>query len=501
MNTPKSACKAKNPEFCRYHSSHSEDYNTRAERYYEMAKEHFEKARSLEDRYENERDLREAETEYAATDKGRQHFAQIHDETDDVMEKERLKEIIEEGERIRDYIEDKADGVIKFPASKLEIAEKRIATANRKLERAGIKERFTYTSEEYIEKDKEGNAYNMVALSLSHPTLSVNGWSFVAGVDKTEDGSLVTRALPSQELNGYRPEQFQCDHCGSNRRRNSTYLLRNEEGEYKQVGSNCLKSFLGVKPQGLWALDYDPEEGDEFIMKGGRQYGGADSAIPTHELVATALAVSEGGEKYVSKKAAYEWGLTATVADVQDYMFSKNRDKWKGIEANDYMAQAQEILNTTNFDGDDDYNTNMRTLVSQEYTSMKHMGYVASVIAAHKRQQNSALKKAERDAIPKAVGYLGKPTEKLKDVKLKVTKKHVSESYYNGYERTSTLLIMEDELGRQVKWSAAGYKDVEEGSEITIKSATIKDIDVYNGNEQTIITRARIADPEPTPEA
>lgn len=494
MNTPKSACKAKNPEFCRYHSSNSGNYDARAESAYNHFKEAVKSSKNLDDRYHNEANLDEAAQEYAATDSGREFFSQQLAETEDWAEKERLEKLLESGERLRAYIEDKADGIVRFPASKLEIAEKRIETANRKLARAGLEERFTYTTEEYVETDKDGHAYNMIALSISHPALSVSGWSFVAAVDKTEDGSTITRTLPSQELNGYRPEHFQCDHCGSNRRRNSTYLLRNAEGEYKQVGSNCLTSFLGVKPSGLWMLDYDPEEGNSFIERGGRVWGSSDSAMNTTELIAAALAVSEGGEKYISKKAAYEWGLTPTVNDVQDYFFGRGSKKWENIDHHEHIEEAKRIMETTNFDGDDDYNTNMRTLLSQEYTSVKHMGYVASVIAAHKRQTADADRVAEKAAKPKAVGYLGQPDEKIKNVKLKVTKKIQSEFFYNGYERTSTLVIMEDELGRQVKWSASGSKSFQEGDEITITSATIKGTDIYNDNEQTIITRARVAE-------
>lgn len=491
MTVTKSACKAKNPEFCRYHSSRSENYNARAEKSYNFWKEELANAKTLDDRSHAEESLSEAELEYAATDAGREMLEQQRDSATDPMEQERLNNVLADADHLREYIESKADGIVRFPASKMEEAEKRIDKANRKLERAGIEDRFSYTTEEYIEHDKEGNAFTMVALSLSRPQISYNGWTFAAAVDKTDNGATVIRS-GAGELNGYRPEEFKCDHCGSNRRRSSTYLLRNEEGEYKQVGSNCLQSFLGVKPSGLWALDYDPEAGDEFIDRGRRSPGSADSAIPTTELVAAALAVSDGGEKYVSKKAAYDWGDTSTVSDVQSYFWSKNRDQWKDIDHHSYTEQAKELLANTTFEGEDDYNTNMRALLSNEYTSVKHMGFVASVIAANRRQKRDT-EKAKAEAV-KAVGYLGKPEEKLKNLKLKVLKSHPITNYYNGVERPSTLLIMEDAQGRQVKWYATGSRDYEDGAEITISSATIKDNDTFNGNEQTVITRARVVE-------
>jgi DNA helicase-2/ATP-dependent DNA helicase PcrA len=36
-----------------------------------------------------------------------------------------------------------------------------------------------------------------------------------------------------------------CDHCNETRHRKETFVLRNEEGEEKQVGSTCLKEFFG----------------------------------------------------------------------------------------------------------------------------------------------------------------------------------------------------------------------------------------------------------------
>lgn len=486
MNTSKSACKAKNPEFCRFHSSNSGANDARIEKLYNNYLQEFENSSNVADRYYVEEQLRELEVEYAATDAGREHFATLLDNATDPVEREELNRKITEGDRLREYIEDKADGVSRFPASKLEEAEKRIAAANRKLERAGVEERFTYTTEEYIERDKDGNAYQMIALSISHPTLQVNGWNFVAAVDKAEDGSLITRTLKGQELDGYRPDQYKCDHCGANRRRNSTYLLRNEDGEFKQVGSNCLQSFLGVKPRALWALDYDPEGNGDYFDKGHRTYGSSDTLIPTHEVVAAALAVSDGGEKYVSKGYAYETGKISTVSDMKDYFFSAKRERWSGVNHHEYESQAKELINSTQFEGEGDYVTNMRTLMNQEYTSVKHLGYVASVIAANRRQAAQA-----KPAKPKAVGYLGQVKDKVSNLNLKITHKFVDTSYYNGAEVTTTTLIMEDSLGRQVKWKASGYKEWSTGDEIAVSTAAIKGLEQYRGNEQTIITRAK----------
>jgi hypothetical protein len=55
------------------------------------------------------------------------------------------------------------------------------------------------------------------------------------------------------------PEEFDandttCDHCGTKRSRNKSFLIQNEEGEWKRVGGDCVKKFLGVNPESFFKL-------------------------------------------------------------------------------------------------------------------------------------------------------------------------------------------------------------------------------------------------------
>jgi hypothetical protein len=489
--TYSSKCRAKNKEFCRYHgTADSTTYQDRIEASYNSVTDAYQKANQLDERYELEQRLNAVQVEYAATDKGSTFFQTQLDEATDETEKDRYKEILEEGARFRASIEDKADGVINVLASRFEEAEKRIDTANRKLARAGLTERFTYTTEDYVETDKNGNMYQMKKLYLSHPTIQHEGWSFVATVDKTGDeNSLITRTLPSQELNGYRPDKFQCDHCGSNRKRNSTYLLRNEEGEYKQVGSNCLEPFLGTKPKALWTLQYEPEEDDNLVDRGKRQPGGADSLMPTKDVVAAALLVSNNGDSYVSRSNAMEYGAPSTASNVLTYFYGKN-SAWGNRDYKENLAAAEKIIAETKFDDTNDYATNMKTLLAQEYITPKHLGYVTSVVSAYKRQQE----KAAKVTAPKSVGYLGKTGDKISNQFVTIKNIHHSTSVYNGVQIEKTLVVMTDEDNHEIKWWASGNKEYKTGDKLVLKSATIKDLDSFNGNDQTVVTRAKLLD-------
>lgn len=86
--------------------------------------------------------------------------------------------------------------------------------------------------------------YALVQLHGEAPVL--RGWTLAAVVEHGDRHSSVRSLLPDRDL---LLESFSapvCDHCGLSRRRSRTYvLLRAETGELRQVGSGCLRDFLG----------------------------------------------------------------------------------------------------------------------------------------------------------------------------------------------------------------------------------------------------------------
>src|SRR5665648_701654 len=196
-----------------------------------------------------------------------------------------------------------------IPSARLHDAIAKIDAANRKLERAGIDNRFTYQTQEYL-KTSTRDAYGYLQVShelrtkltLSEPEIAYNGWQFVAALDATEHG-FIARTAPGQDLQGCRAATQACDHCGKARHRNSTYIVKNAAGDRKQIGSNCLEPFLGVKPKGLWALEWDldleePAARDDYDASGS---GGGSDAIPVRHLIATAMPVSDGGKGFMPR--------------------------------------------------------------------------------------------------------------------------------------------------------------------------------------------------------
>jgi len=498
MTTTTTACQARNPEFCRYHgSSRRGGFERSTLNHVTRLRTKYENATNFDAKFALEQELRDAEVDYAATVQGEEELrTRIENATS--LEREQLESTLAEGLTLRARMEaEEEDGITSFPASKLDEAIKRVERANRKLERAGIDERFTYTVEDYMETDENGDRYSMVRFGISHPTISENGWSFVAAVDKVSDeGDVVTRVLPGQDLDGYRPEHFECEHCGSNRRRKATYLVRHENGEMKQVGSNCLEPFLGVKPKALWALSYDMEENGNLIDRGARERGGADSLTPTVEVVAAALAVSNEGENYISSSNAYNNGGVSTSGMVRQFFFG-TRTNTETIDHTPYLARAQEIIQNTTFDGEGDYANNMRTLLHQEYVNPRHFGYVTSVVAAEGRARRQAEREAARASRIRSVGFIAPKGEKFVGTPVKIKKIVPFTSEY-GYSSTSgRMIIMTTPEGHDIKWSTTGSDEaiwaVKEGQNVILDRATVKEHEHYNGDDQTVVKNAKIS--------
>lgn len=488
--SPISKCTLENPEICRIHGNQRKiKFERQAEAELKKQQISVEAAQEMNnmDLYINAKHMLDwAELKYYATTKGE---AELREKISEAIwpDKEALEEKLEAALQERERIEakDLDDNTYEFPESKLPEAIKRIDKANRKLERSGVEGRFTYTTEEFTEIGEDGMEYYMTRLIIQQPPLNIAGYDFVAAVDVAESG-ILTRVLPGQSLSGYKPNEMVCDHCGRRRFRKATYLLKDAEtGEYKQVGSSCLESFLGVKPHGLWSLNYDMED-VEKLDTGKRST--TDVAVPLINTVAIALAVSDNGRAFKSRARAQDYGTESTADEVKNQLFGVKVEK---VDYDEYLEKAKTIIEETKFDGDSDYETNMRSILTAEKVRSKHIGFAASVVSAYNRQQEREIKTTLPINQP-ALGFIGVEKDKLKDITLTVKKAISLENNYGYHESTDTLLIMRTEDNKEVVWKASGYKDFNPGDKVNMKSGTVKGQDHKYGSDQTLVTRAKL---------
>jgi hypothetical protein len=143
------------------------------------------------------------------------------------------------------------------------------------------------------------------------------GWTFIGRLEHDQVIGTIVRTAPGYTVPStyYEAEHTNCDHCKTNRFRKDTFVLGHENGEYKQVGRQCIKDFLGhEKPERiaqyfsfLFQVEDMAEEYEGMSGSGGERYEYFDLI----SWLATTSAVIR----------AYGW-LSRTKAKESDYALS-----------------------------------------------------------------------------------------------------------------------------------------------------------------------------------
>lgn len=399
-----------------------------------------------------------------------------------------------------------------IPAYNLDAFKAKIAHANRKLARAGLDARFevTYTPfdhkrttippDYHPEHKLIGQKLPFVIepwirATLAGPlTLRHGHYTFVASLIAEEAG-ITVHSAPGQELGGYTPKgTTDCDHCGLDRNRTRLYLVRDDRnGSITQLGHSCIELYTGIAPKGLWALAYDEElDACTEPSEGGfnPRVLGADVDL----VLAYAYAHTNQGRNYTPARAE-----DSTVSKVRMSLFGDPRRLNKEDDRRYYQDKATEAatyLNDTDLltairdsvtetAADTDYGRNLRIILAGESVSGRNVGTLASLVKVYARKMQI---EAERKANPPAKGFLGDIKQRIRNISLQLTAVREIDGYYG----TTTLFIGRTDDGHIVKWFATGTFTYDIGDTLNLEAATVKDHEIYEGLDQTVITRAKI---------
>lgn len=325
------------------------------------------------------------------------------------------------------------------------------------------------------------------------------GWEFIAAIDHTptEDGEYmnIVRTMEGKEC----PPRFRttgphCEHCHTTRRRNHTYVVLNvERNEVCQVGSSCIRDFLGgATPDSIarWAEFYsalDNLGGDSEFEQGG---GGRSPFIRNDEyLPYVALAIRLNG--WVSGGAAFKSGgyLVPTKITALDYMFPapSNKDKTPEpgavdlITAKRALSWAEEELLprvTEQGDGANEYEWNLAAIACAGVFNIgKQAGFIASLIPAFQKAlgqrlyEEAAAKRPPSEFIGKSgTRFGGAKKGSPEALLLRVLNVKTTESMY-GVSYLYTFL--QEGTGNIVKWFASSDQSLKQGGTYRI-AGTVK---------------------------
>jgi len=345
-------------------------------------------------------------------------------------------------------------------------------------------------------------------VELDAPVAKIEGYIFAATLDHSQEAGTLVRTVPNTGLTipaRYRDCAPSCDHCGVNRYRRDTFLVCEElTGAFRQVGSTCLQDFFGHDPHKIAALatilanadlcaqgygDFDDYDGDRMV--------GCDRRFVSVETYARHCAAICRKYGFVSKKMAYESdSLSSTAFDAEQNMLWTMRPnlKPKGCEvlpivqedidlANESLAWAQAFSDKAERS---DYEHNAMVIANSPFIEYRAQGILASIVGVFLRNKGEKKAKASRPVSASASAWQG-------EVKEKVTRQ-VTMTFHRLIEGmyTSHLYKFIDADGNVFSWFSSNSIDgLTEGVNVKLVG-TIKKLDEYQGEKQTILTRCKV---------
>lgn len=346
---------------------------------------------------------------------------------------------------------------------------------------------FSYTvSDKYAQILKDGRTVYYVDIDVEG-SYQINGYEFVASLEYDDDShsNIIKTAGNGIEIPSIYYTRNACDHCGVERYRKYTVLLRNiETGEFVQVGKSCVRDYLGVDIENyaryfaMWETLSEYEDSLNSERSGIRE----SVAFSVTEILCQTVAVAKQ-YGYVSKATAYEDDKIAT-STVIWHIMNKSTNRYGELMYPAYSI-TPEIEDTVSLilkmidecEEDSAYVHDLKVLCAKDYVDAEHLGLVVSAVGFYFRSLRT--RKAREESTSSYIGNIGD----------KVTFSAIGEcvcSWEGDYGTTYVYKFIVD--GNEIIWKTSKYLG---DAELTIK-ATIKELSEYKGVKQTVITRGKV---------
>jgi hypothetical protein len=315
---------------------------------------------------------------------------------------------------------------------------------------------------------------------------SYGGFTFLARIDRVGDSFTIANAPGVEHVERSLVHPGECDHCGMNRQRNNTYLVRNDEtGETVNVGSTCIKDFLGwdasvtffaegdVEPVEQGGAYYAPQYSVDTILAFSiaaiRAHGWVARSSYTGQPTADLVLMVLSGRRLTEREAEIARALRAHAP-----------------EAEALAAEVKAFILSDDFNGTSTYVDNLKVIAAQDAVTGREVGLLASAPQAYTRHLGQAAERKAKAAKTEGSDFVGAVGDKI-EVKGSIE----AVNFIDGAYGTTTLYTILGEDGNLYKWfSTNGALGEDKGVQVHIKG-TIKSHDEYRGVKSTVLTRCK----------
>jgi hypothetical protein len=399
------------------------------------------------------------------------------------------------------------DNTIKIPRANLAALIRDLTKLKKRAEKLGLADALSWELGEAFLVDGKNKAgrkikveYVPVTVNLANEIKLPGGWHLVAALDHRSADTPIILPVPGEELPvRFRSSGPDCNHCKLDRRRNDTFVIRDERGEYKQVGRTCIADYLGHKDALNIARAYQfvSQFVDKLRDEDSEYYGNRAPSIWDLKdcLEFVAALVREDGwtprSAYGTSTATQAWGWLLQnfkpVRTQKGLVYAPDvidKDKELAARALDWL----DVQDPTK--AKSDYIYNIQAIAKAGQVTQRTIGLAASIIGTYKRQVERDLKYA-RERKEKENGrpseWVGEVKKRIKGLEIEVLGAYETEGDYGLYTR----VVFKDAEGNDFVWFASGSTDLEQGRKYKV-DATVKKHNEFKGSKQTQVNRVTV---------
>lgn len=346
------------------------------------------------------------------------------------------------------------------------------------------------------EHQEDGTIIRIALLELTGEAPVIDGWTFVAILQHEATGNSIRRVPQAFDVSI--PDHFRsvpciCDVCGTRRSRKDTYLLVSALGEFKLVGSSCLKDFCGGHPDPHGLVRY-LQEVDETMAEIVRSpHSDEERMIPVREYLAHVVAVVE---RYGYVKRGDATGYPTAYHALSSFRtcHGSSTDLVPVTDAHQHIAdQALAWVREYVPFRDSplsDYEHNLVIVCRDDVVHVhRNVRIVASLIPAWFKAQ----RRIEGEIIRRNSQHVGALDHPL-TIRVTVTKAIPISAGPRYRPRPGEMYVLNDDAGNVLIWRCYGQTQLVVGETYTLRG-TVAEHSVYHGIEQTVLTRCRVVNP------
>lgn len=342
----------------------------------------------------------------------------------------------------------------------------------------------------------------MVTVTIFGEIPRHDGWTVVARLDHDDEGETILSLFPglpdhlADAVRGQRVLDNFCHGCRAARHRTATYLVRHDDGEFRQLGSTCVEPYTGLPIKGLQAL-WRFHQVKDFDWDGDAEGGyPADLRLPVSDVLrVTAAVVAQDGRFYSRSE---EWRHVQPTADaVSAYFFDRRAPmEWRAaIDADadaPVTAAAVREWAVQGYGSLNDYRHKVAQLAKGETVDPRHLPTLVSAIAGwHRDREKAAAERAARRSKPQ--GEVGRRLTFAATVTAVI---ELEERYFGRRVQRRRLVKFQDREGNVYVWFSSAAAVPDPGDEVEV-TGTVKEHGKYGEVAQTVLTRCRVVERQP----